>query len=371
MEEKKEENVENEKEEEKKEEEKKEDEKEEKKEDEKKEDEKEEDKKEEKPEDEKARKKREKEEKKRIKKEKEKEEKEKKKKEKEEKKKLKLEKEKEEKEKKKKEKEEKKKLKLEKEKEGAKSVDKNNIIYSIDEENKLCVDCGAENPTKVSINNGIIICEKCAEEHEKLGHSISFIKNIEDDFDEFLIHFIVMGSNTKFKRFLTQEKVDKTLPIETKYKTNAVCFYRKNLKAKVEGKNELPKDFEDPNGVVGEEDDNTFPEFQKKYILKNQILRKGSVLNQHRFTFKDIFNKVFTRNKKKRGKSAEKNKKRRNDIENIDIDMNKTSPPEFVSGMHKEPNMLESNRPFQDDDKKEEKKEEDTGNVITTGGVKK
>ncbi len=370
MEEKKEENVENEKEEEKKEEEKKEDEKEEKK-----EDEKEEDKKEEKPEDEKARKKREKEEKKRLKKEKEKEEKEKKKKEKEEKKKLKLEKEKEEKEKKKKEKEEKKKLKLEKEKEkgkeGAKSVDQNNIIYSIDEENKLCVDCGAENPTKVSINNGIIICEKCAEEHEKLGNAISFIKSIEDDFDEFLIHFIVMGSNTKFKRFLTEEKVDTTLPIETKYKTNAVCFYRKNLKAKVEGKNELPKDFEDPNGVVGEEDDNTFPEFQKKYILKNQILRKGSVLNQHRFTFKNIFNKVFTRNKKKRGKSAEKNKKRRNDIENIDIDMNKTSPPEFVSGMHKEPNILESNRPFQDDDKKEEKKEEDTGNNITTGGVKK
>ena len=180
-----------------------------------------------------------------------------------------------------------------------------------------------------------------------------------------------MGSNTKFKRFLTEEKVDTTLPIETKYKTNAVCFYRKNLKAKVEGKNELPKDFEDPNGVVGEEDDNTFPEFQKKYILKNQILRKGSVLNQHRFTFKNIFNKVFARNKKKRGKSAEKNKKRRNDIENIDIDMNKTSPPEFVSGMHKEPNILESNRPFQDDDKKEEKKEEDTGNNITTGGVKK
>ena len=268
-----------------------------------------------------------------------------------------------------KDKEEKEKKKKEKEEE--KISDKVNIIYTIDEENKKCVDCGAENPTKVSINNGVVICENCAKEHEELGSSISFIKNIDDDFDEFLTNFIVMGSNTKFKRFLTEEKVDTTLPIETKYKTNAVCFYRKNLKAKVEGKNELPKDFEDPNGVVGEEDDNTFPEFQKKYILKNQILRKGSVLNQHRFTFKNIFNKVFTRNKKKRGKSAEKNKKRGNDIENIDIDMNKTSPPEFVSGMHKEPNMLESNRPFQGDDKKEEKKEEDTGNNITTGGVKK
>ena len=346
-----------------------------KKEEDKKEDEKEENKKEEKEEDEKTRKKREKEEKKRQKREKEKEEKEKKKKEKEEKKK----KEKEEKEKKKKEKEEKKKKekeekeekkkeKEEKKKEGA--TDKNNIIYSIDEENKKCVDCGAENPTKVSINNGIIICEKCAKEHEALGHSISFLKNIGDDFDEFLIHFIVMGSNTKFKRFLTQENVDATLPIATKYKTNAVCFYRKNLKAKVEGKKEFEKDFEDPNGVVGEENDNIFPEFQKKYVLKNQILHNGSVLSTHRFTFKDIFNKVFIRNKKKKGKSAEKNKKKRNDIENIDIDMNKTVPPEFISGMQKEQNMLESNRPFQDD-KKEDKKEDDVVQSITSSGIKK
>ena len=203
-------------------------------EDKKEEDKKEEDKKEDEKEDEKTKKKRYKEEKKKKKLEKEKEEKEKKKeekerkkKEKEEKKKKKLEKEKEEKEKKKKEKESKK-----KEKEDEKSEEKTNIIYAIDEENKKCVDCGAENPTKVSINNGIIICENCAKEHELLGHSISFLKNIEDDFDEFLINFIIMGSNTKFKRFLTQENVDSSLPIKSKYKTQAVIYYRKNLKAK-------------------------------------------------------------------------------------------------------------------------------------------
>jgi len=353
------------------------------KEEEKKEDEKEEEKrKKEKEEDEKTRKKREKEEKKRLKKEKEKEDKEKRKKEKEEKRKQKLEKEKEEKEKKKEEKEKKKKEKEEKKKKGKeekedkkkgdeKQSEKINIIYSIDEENKKCVDCGAENPTKVSINNGVIICQNCAKEHEELGHSISFLKNIEDDFDEFLIHFIVMGSNTKFKRFLTQENVDSKLPIKSKYKTNAVYFYRKNLKAKVEGKKEFEKDFEDPNALVGEEDENIFPEFQKKYVLKNQILRKGTVLNQHRFTFRNIFNKVFTRNKKKRGRSLDKEKKRRNDIEINDIDMNKTSPPELMSSQ-KEPNILESNRPFQEEDKKEDdKKNDDIGHVITSTGLNK
>ena len=111
-----------------------------------------------------------------------------------------------------------------------KKVDKSNIIYSIDEQNKLCVDCGAENPTKVSINNGVIICDSCSKEHEALGSSISFLKNINDDYDEFLINFIVMGSNTKFKRFLLQEKVDSNLPIKTKYKKhkNKVNFIKFN-----------------------------------------------------------------------------------------------------------------------------------------------
>lgn len=50
-----------------------------------------------------------------------------------------------------------------------------------------------------------------------------------------------MGSNTKFKRFLTEEKVDSNLPIKSKYKTKAVIFYRKNLKTKVEGKKNQKK----------------------------------------------------------------------------------------------------------------------------------
>ena len=109
-----------------------------------------------------------------------------------------------------------------------------------------------------------------------------------------------MGSNTKFKRFLTQENVDSSLPIKSKYKTQAVIYYRKNLKAKTEGKKELEKDYEDANEVVDNEDENVFPEFNKKYILKNQVLRKGTVLSQHRFTFRNIFNKVFVRKKKKK-----------------------------------------------------------------------
>ena len=302
------------------------------------EDKKEEDKKEDEKEDEKDDKK----DKKKKKKEKEKKDKEKKEKEKKEKK---------EREKKKKEEEKKKKEEEKKKKEEEKKSDKVNIIYSIDEQNKLCVDCGSENPTKVSINNGILICENCAKEHELLGSSISYLKNINDDYDEFLINFIVLGSNTKFKRFLTNEKVDLNLPIKDKYKTQAVNYYRKNLKAKVEGKDEIKKEYKDPNEILNDLDDN-YPEFNKKYVIKNQVLKKGNLINQNKFSFMFIFNKVFNRKKKKRGKSFDKKKK--NDITN-EIDMNKTMPPELL-GDKKEDIPLESNRPFQED-KKEEKKD--------------
>ena len=300
---------------------------------------KEEDKKEDEKEDEKDDKK----DKKKKKKEKEKKDKEKKEKEKKEKK---------EREKKKKEEEKKKKEEERKKKEEEKKSDKVNIIYSIDEQNKLCVDCGSENPTKVSINNGILICENCAKEHELLGSSISYLKNINDDYDEFLINFIVLGSNTKFKRFLTNEKVDLNLPIKDKYKTQAVNYYRKNLKAKEEGKDEIKKEYQDPNEILNDLDDN-YPEFNKKYVIKNQVLKKGNLINQNKFSFMFIFNKVFNRKKKKRGKSFDKKKK--NDITN-EIDMNKTMPPELL-GDKKEDIPLESNRPFQED-KKEEKKDD-------------
>ena len=300
---------------------------------------KEEDKKEDEKEDEKDDKK----DKKKKKKEKEKKDKEKKEKEKKEKK---------EREKKKKEEEKKKKEEEKKKKEEEKKSDKVNIIYSIDEQNKLCVDCGSENPTKVSINNGILICENCAKEHELLGSSISYLKNINDDYDEFLINFIVLGSNTKFKRFLTNEKVDLNLPIKDKYKTQAVNYYRKNLKAKVEGKDEIKKEYQDPNEILNDLDDD-YPEFNKKYVIKNQVLKKGNLINQNKFSFMFIFNKVFNRKKKKRGKSFDKKKK--NDITN-EIDMNKTMPPELL-GDKKEDIPLESNRPFQED-KIEEKKDD-------------
>ena len=141
------------------------------------------------------------------------------------------------------------------------------ILLSIDEENNKCVDCGKENPTKVSVNNGIIICEECAEKHTQLGTMISYIRDINDEFDEYLLNFFTLGGNSKFEKFLKEENVDTTLPIEQKYKTKAVDFYRKNLKHKVQGEVLIEKNYENPNEIL-EHSENYFPEFENYQIKK-------------------------------------------------------------------------------------------------------
>ena len=116
--------------------------------------------------------------------------------------------------------------------ESAKAGQYKDIILSIDEENNKCADCEKENPTKVSVNNGIVLCEGCAAQHAQLGPSISYIRELSDNFDEYLLNYFTLGSNSKFKKFLKEENVDTTLPINQKYITKACDFYRINLKKK-------------------------------------------------------------------------------------------------------------------------------------------
>ena len=173
---------------------------------------------------------------------------------------------------------------------------------TIDEENKVCVDCGKSNPTKVSINNGVIICEECAEKHEELGHSISFIKDIDDDFDGYLLNFIVFGSNSKFKRFLISEKIDPSLPIEKKYLTKACFFYRNNLKRKVKGEELLTnKDYEDANEIIEIENvEDNYPEFEH-YKMKSKVIHDGELKKKEETTLNKLSGSIFSIGKKMYG----------------------------------------------------------------------
>ena len=85
-------------------------------------------------------------------------------------------------------------------------LQKGDIILSIDEENNKCADCGKENPTKVSVNNGIVICEGCAAEHTQLGPTISFVRELSDYFDEYLLNYFVLEGNSRKFRFFFSNK---------------------------------------------------------------------------------------------------------------------------------------------------------------------
>ena len=170
------------------------------------------------------------------------------------------------------------------------------IILSIDEENIKCADCGKENPTKVSVNNGIIICEGCALQHLELGSNVSYIRDLSGDFDEYLLNYFTLGGNSKFKRFLADEKVDTTLPINKKYLTRACEFYRINLKKKVQGEQLLKRKYDNPNEIVENMEIN-FPEFED-YMMKNKKQGKNQKIDQAKKLLGNIGSGLFSFGKK-------------------------------------------------------------------------
>ena len=170
------------------------------------------------------------------------------------------------------------------------------IILSIDEENIKCADCGKENPIKVSVNNGIILCEGCALQHLELGPNVSYIRDLSGEFDEYLLNYFTLGGNSKFKKFLKEENVDTSLPINKKYLTRACEFYRINLKRKVQGVDLLTKKYENPNEIV-ENMENNFPEFED-YVIKNQKQNKNQKLGQAKKLIGNIGSGLFSFGKK-------------------------------------------------------------------------
>ena len=170
------------------------------------------------------------------------------------------------------------------------------IILSIDEENIKCADCGKENPIKVSVNNGIILCEGCALQHLELGPNVSYIRDLSGEFDEYLLNYFTLGGNSKFKKFLKEENVDTSLPINKKYLTRACEFYRINLKRKVQGVDLLTKKYENPNEIV-ENMENNFPEFED-YVIKNQKQKKNQKLGQAKKLIGNIGSGLFSFGKK-------------------------------------------------------------------------
>ena len=98
------------------------------------------------------------------------------------------------------------------------------------QENQFCADCKVNETQYVSINNGIFLCYQCADIHANYGKQVSFVKNLEDPFDEYLIMFLIRGGNFKYKSFLFESGINSfDRNLNQVYFTKGMDYYRRNV----------------------------------------------------------------------------------------------------------------------------------------------
>ena len=112
-------------------------------------------------------------------------------------------------------------------------------IFSLEPKNKKCNDCGDDDVKYVSVNNGITLCELCAQIHKNFGNQISFLRSIDEEFDDYLMNYFIYGGNKKFRKTLRHMGVNLDVKKAQLYKTYGVDYYRRNLKSIVKGNSQL------------------------------------------------------------------------------------------------------------------------------------
>eukprot|EP00741_Cyanophora_paradoxa_P022534 tig00021464_g21760.t1 len=114
-------------------------------------------------------------------------------------------------------------------------------------ENKVCVDCKANNPHCAAVNLGIFFCLECSGIHRSLGVHISFVRSLTmDAWNARQLRSMQAGGNEKLIAFFKEYGVPESASIEMKYKSNIAELYREKLRSIVEGKAWFPP----PNGTV-------------------------------------------------------------------------------------------------------------------------
>lgn len=113
-------------------------------------------------------------------------------------------------------------------------VNRINKLISETEENQKCFDCNSPNPRWASINNGVLLCLKCAGLHRNFNLNISTIRSLEiDSWDnQSDLLSLELGGNKNFGDFLREYNLYNAI-LDKKYKSKAAEYYRQKLKQKV------------------------------------------------------------------------------------------------------------------------------------------
>ena len=156
------------------------------------------------------------------------------------------------------------------EKESYETIDVMSRLFKKDYENNVCVECKTPNPSYVSINNAIFLCDKCASRHMNLGYNVSYIRHLAQKWDAYLYSYLDRGGNSRYIRLSKKYDLDK-MPIEQKFNTRILEYYRLLIKSEVLA--ETPP-FEIHYEVAKDPINyqiNYFPEFENYQIYEGKI----------------------------------------------------------------------------------------------------
>ncbi len=104
-----------------------------------------------------------------------------------------------------------------------------------EEGNSECVDCGAAEIKWVSLNNGVFLCDKCAEIHRTFGMDVSLILSLQlPTWSANQLLYLKKGGNKRYKKNLAEYNIESSASIDVKYKSKAASYYRRYLKNEVD-----------------------------------------------------------------------------------------------------------------------------------------
>ena len=104
-----------------------------------------------------------------------------------------------------------------------------------EEGNSECVDCGAAEVKWISLNNGVFLCDKCAENHRTFGMSVSQILSLQlPTWSGNQLLYLKKGGNKNYKKNLAEYNIEPSASIDVKYKSKAASYYRRYLKNEVD-----------------------------------------------------------------------------------------------------------------------------------------